>query len=309
MGAWSLLLSCCLILSLTRGAAFDEGGRATEAKPSAVDNSEVVFVNPTVMNMASDDRQPMQLLDAAGLVITDADWAVVDGSVAEIWPAEDNEPASLHAKSPGQTKIIATSGGRSASAEVAVFSKGTRPDGVLRWAAPALPGARGDLSNIVQSLRIDDTTPDLYVGDGVRIRAFNQDGQQRWVWPISEGPESVRLLAGDDRGGAVVLVTEGRGKSIICLDSKGQQSWIHRLGSEFDLSDYAIDRTGLVYLLEDQNQGRSQVVALEPDSGQKRFVIPLPTSVKAAKNWENKNVRGHLVPACALGRDTSPRGS
>jgi outer membrane protein assembly factor BamB len=120
----------------------------------------------------------------------------------------------------------------------------------------------------VQSVRVDEATPNLYVGDGARIRAFNQDGQQKWVWPVAEDPRSVQLLAGDDPGGALVLVADGNNNSVICLDSKGHQAWAYHLASQFKLSDYAIDRTGLVYLLEDQKQGPSQVVGLEPDTGQ-----------------------------------------
>lgn len=305
----SFLLSCCLIFGLTQGTALDMHGAASTDGKGSIDDSELVFVSPNVVNMASDDRQPIQLLDAAGLVLTDVEWSVIDTSVAEISPAEAGAPALLRAKSPGQTKIIANAGGRSASCEVTVFLKGTRPDGILRWAAPALPGARGDLSNIVQSLRIDDTIPDLYVGDGVRIRAFDQDGQQKWVWSMSEGPQTVRLLAGDDRGGAVALATDGYGESVICIDSKGHQTWSYRLEPGFHLFDYAIDQTGLVYVLADQQQSSSQVLALEPDSGRLRFAIAVPTSVLASMNWENRLVQGHLVPVCTLGNAVASQGS
>jgi Bacterial Ig-like domain (group 2) len=304
----SFLLSCCLIFCFTRGTALDVSGAAAIGVKGSIDSSQAVFVSPNVVNMVSDDQQPMQLLDAAGLVLTDVEWSVIDSSVAEVSPGEAGEPALLRAKSPGQTKIIATAGGRSASCEVTVFSKGTRPDGILRWAAPALPGARGELSKIVQSVRIDDTTPDLYVGDGVRIRAFDQDGQQKWVWPVSGGTQPVRLLAGDDRGGAVAIATDEHGESIICIDSKGHQAWSYALEPGFHLFDYAIDRTGLVYVLVDQEQNPSQVLALEADSGRLRFMILAPTSVRASKNWENRNVQGHLVPVCTFGNEATSEG-
>jgi len=270
-------------------------------------SSELILVSPNVVNMLPGDRQPLQLLDAVGVVVAEVDWSIVDASVAEIVPGENGEPTLLAAKAVGQTRIVGTSRGRSGYAELTVFSSGTRPDGIMRWAVPALPGARQDLSKIVQSLRVDDGTPDLYVGDGVRIRAFNQDGQEKWVWPVAKEPRSVQLLAGDDRGGAVVLASDENDKSIICLDSKGQQAWAYHLASQFKLSDYAIDLTGLVYLVEDQKQGPSQVVALEPDTGQPRFIVSVPMSVKRAINWEKKNVGGHTSPVCSLANNVSSR--
>ena len=330
-GRWKWVSCSCLILcsaqitrcdevkrpseGLTAGNVKDPGLRVARGdsevtagrrrKTQLASSSELLFVSPNVVSMLPTDRQPLQLLDAAGVVVADVAWSIVDASVAEIVPGEDGEAALLVAKAVGQTRIAATSQGRSAYAEVTVFSSGTRPDGIMRWAAPALPGARQDLSTIVQSLRVDDGTPDLYVGDGVRVRAFNQDGEEKWVWPVAEGPRSVQLLAGDDRGGAVVLATDENDNSIICLDSKGRQAWAYHLTPQFKLSDYAIDRTGLVYLVEDQKQGPSQVVALEPDTGQPKFIVFVPMSVKRGINWEKRNVRGHMLPVCSLGNNGS----
>src|SRR2546429_317312 len=271
-------------LSVARGDSEVTAGRGRKAQLAS--SSELLFVSPNVVNMLPTDRQPLQLLDAAGVVVADVAWSIVDASVVELVSGDDGEPTLLVAKAVGQTRIVATSQGRSAYAEVTVFSSGTRPDGIMRWAAPALPGARQDLSKIVQSLRVDDGTPDLYVGDGARIRAFNQDGQEKWVWPVAEDPRSVQLLAGDDRGGAVVLAADANDNSIICLDSKGHQAWAYHLAPQFKLSDYAIDRTGLVYLVEDQKQGPSQVVGLDPDTGQPKFIVSVPMSVKRGINWK-----------------------
>lgn len=272
-----------------------------QQNPGIVSNSAVFFVNPNVLNLLLGDKQRLQLLDTNGVVVPDVTWSVVDPSVAETFPGEDVVSTLVTAKSVGQTKIVATSGGHSAYAELTVFSSGSRPNGVLRWAAAALPGTRQDLSSIVQSLRMDDKTPDLYVGDGSRIRAFDQDGQQRWVWPVSGMPRTVKLLAGDDRGGAVALVSDRGDDSVICLDSAGHQVWAHQLGPKFKLSDYAIDMSGLVYLLEDQPQGPSNVVALEPDTGQLRFTVAVPMSVKGGANWEKRNLSGRAVPVCMRG--------
>jgi hypothetical protein len=209
------------------------------------------------------------------------------------------------AKAVGQTKIIAASGAHSAYTELTVFSSGSRPNGILRWAAAPLPGSRQDLSSIVQSVRVDDKTPELYVGDGARVRAFDQDGQQHWVWPVDGAPKSVQLLAGDDRGDAVALVSDRIDDSVICIDWKGHQAWVHHLTPPFKLSDYAIDQTGVVYLLEDQPQGPSQVVALEPDTGQLRFTISVPVSVKGGINWEKRNIAGRTVPVCLRGSEVN----
>jgi outer membrane protein assembly factor BamB len=278
-----------------------------QPSPKLASDSELLFVNPNVVNLLPGEGQPLQLLDAAGVVVTDVEWSVVDSSVAGIMTDGGGEPVRVMAKGVGQTRIVGTSLGRSAYCELTVFSSGTRPNGVLRWAAPALPGTKQDLGKVVQSLRMDDKTPDLYVGDGVRIRAFNQDGQEQWVWPVAEGPRSVRLLAGDDRGGAVALATDGSENSIVCVDSKGHQVWVYHLTSQFKLSDYAIDLSGLVYLLEDQPQGPSQVVALEPDTGQIRFTISVPMSSTEDVNWEKREIGGKTVPVCASGNKTPNR--
>jgi len=51
----------------------------------------------------------------------------------------------------------------------------------------------------------------------------------------------------------VVLATDANDNSIICLDSKGPSSLGLSSGHpNSSCSDYAIDRTGLVYLVEDQ---------------------------------------------------------
>jgi outer membrane protein assembly factor BamB len=252
--------------------------------PGIASSSASFFVNPNALNLLLGDRQRLQLLDAGGIVVPDVTWSVVDPSVAETVPGEDGLSTLVMAKAVGQTKIIAASGAHSAYAELTVFSSGSRPNGILRWAAAPLPGSRQDLSSIVQSVRVDDKTPELYVGDGARVRAFDQDGQQHWVWPVDGAPKSVQLLAGDDRGDAVALVSDRIDDSVICIDWKGHQAWVHHLTPPFKLSDYAIDQTGVVYLLEDQPQGPSQVVALEPDTGQLRFTISVPVSVKGGIN-------------------------
>jgi hypothetical protein len=42
------------------------------------------------------------------------------------------------------------------------------------------------------------------------------------------------------------------------------------------------------------------VVALEPDTGQPKFIISIPMSVKGAINWEKRNVKGRAIPVCSL---------
>ncbi len=252
--------------------------------------TQPLFVTPNQATLTVGQTRSMQLIDENGVLITNATWSFDDPSIAEIVPpANPGDPTLLQADAVGTTNFVATYGDRTGIAKITVLPAGTAfPVGTVQWSVPPL-GSFG-ISKTVQSLRIDENTPDLYAeddgayGGNGSIRALTADGQQKWVWPSTNQDKFPLLVAADDQGGAVYFANQDTPNQFqsSCyfgrVDQTGNESWQYQESNCRE--DYAIAPDGTIFLVEDafQNTDTTVVTALDPLTGQVKFTVPIPGS-------------------------------
>ncbi len=255
--------------------------------------TDPLFANPNQATMLVGDTRAMQLLDENGALLSNATWTFDDSSIAEIVPpANPGDPTMLKADAVGTTTFIASSGNRTGTGKLTVLAAGSSfPIGAVQWSIPSLGGSGAfGITRTVQSLRIDENTPDLYAQDDGAlggfgsIRALTSDGSHKWIWPAtasSSNPTPV-LLAGDDQGGAVYQALSNIDSSSYLgrVDENGNESWRYSLGlPQFPLL-YAIHPDGTIFFVDQvgsNGQGFTDVItAVDPATGGAKFTIPIP---------------------------------
>jgi hypothetical protein len=252
--------------------------------------TQLLFVTPNQVTLHVGDTRSMQLIDENGVLINNSVWTFDDTSIAEIIPPQNpGDLTLLQADAVGATDFIATVGDRTGIAKITVLAAGAPfPVGTVQWAVPPL-GSYG-IAKTVQSLRIDENTPDLYIeddgayGGNGSIRALTSDGQQKWIWPSTSQDWFPLLVAADDQGGAVYFSgqdTPGPYFSYCYfgrVDQTGTETWQYQESNCRE--DYAIAPDGTIFLMEDayQNNNVAVVTALDPITGQVKFNITLPAS-------------------------------
>ena len=249
--------------------------------------TQPLFVTPSQMTMLVGSTQSMQLLDENGVVLAGVTWAVENSSIAQIIPPSNGQPTLLQADAVGVTTLIGGYGNRTGTAKVTVLATGSPlPIGAIQWDVPSL--GSGGISKSLQSVRVDENTPDLYIeddgayGNNGAIRALTADGQQKWIWPSGPSDQFPLLIAADNQGGALYFAsqdTPGPFQSYCYfgrVDETGNESWQYQETSCQE--DYAIAPDGTIFLLDYnfQNNGNDVVTALDPATGQIKFTVPLP---------------------------------
>jgi hypothetical protein len=261
---------------------------------SAPPGSSTLVVSPGKISMVVGQTQAVQLLDQNGVPIASPAWSIANPSLASIVsPVNQGDPTLLQANAIGNTTLTGTSpDNRTGTAQVSVLAGTSLPIGTVQWEIPSLNNAAGGITDIVQSLRIDDNTPDLYVldkgasdADGV-IRAFTSDGQQKWTFTTpGRWMPSPPYLVADDQGGVLYQALPSYpvddGPSILGhLDENANLTWSWPIPS-WTTSNIAIHPDGTVYFVQerfpDPNVNINSVVALDGKTGQLKFSIPLPT--------------------------------
>ena len=250
-----------------------------------------LFVTPSQLTMVVGQTSPIQVLDANGAVVSNPTWAINMGSIAEIIPPTNpGDPTVLQANAAGSAILSANYGGLTGTARITVLSAGASlPIGSVQWEIPSL--GPGRIAKTVQSLRVDDSTPDLYVqddgafGGNGAIRALTSDGQQRWVWRPAGTDNSPFIAAADNQGGVVYFATMDNPNQFqsYCyfgrLDENGIETWQYQETNCRE--DYAIHPDGTIFLVEPdfQSGGADVITALDPSTGQIKFTIPAPGNV------------------------------
>jgi uncharacterized protein (TIGR03437 family) len=252
--------------------------------------TQPLFVTPNRVTMLVGQTRSMQLLDQNGSLVNNPTWTFDNSAIAEILPpANPGDPLLLQADSVGTTTVTAIYGDRTGVATISVLAAGTSfPIGTVQWSLPSL-GSYG-MSKSVQSLRVDDNTPDLYVEDDGAyggfgaIRALNADGSHKWIWPPAPSDNSPLLIAADNQGGAFYLVIQSTPGPFdtFCYygraDQNGNETWQYQASNCQD--DYTINADGTIFLVEPDFQATltTTVVALDPATGQIKFTIPMPAN-------------------------------
>jgi len=253
-------------------------------------------VNPGNLNMVIGQTQPIQLLDQNGSPFSSPSWAIANPSVASIVPpVNQGDPTLLQATAIGNTTLTGmTADGRTGSAQIAILSGTSLPIGTVQWEVPSL-GTTG-IASIVQSLRIDNTTPDFYVldwganGGSGAFRALTADGQQKWMFtPSAPSNEELALLAADDQGGFIFQRDDWSDFLMLGrVDENGNQSWLMSTPHGI-ASNVAIHPDGTVYIVQPDylNTGNSPtaVVALDEITGQLKFALPIPTGTYTGTDY------------------------
>jgi hypothetical protein len=255
--------------------------------------TQPLFVTPNQATLTVGDTRSMQLIDENGVLINNSTWTFDDPSIAEIIaPQNPGDPTLLQGDTVGTTNFIASYGNRTGTAKITVLPAGAPlPIGAVQWSVPPL-GSFG-ISKSVQSVRIDESTPDLYVeddgsyGGNGSIRALTADGQQKWIWPNTLQDKFPLLVAADNQGGVVYFASQDNPGpfSSFCyfghVDQSGTETWQYQESNCRE--DYAIAPDGTIFLVEDvyQNTDSTVITALDPATGQVKFTVPLPAASRA----------------------------
>jgi hypothetical protein len=251
--------------------------------------------------MVVGQTQAIQLLDQNGAPFTNPTWSISNPSIASIIPpVNQGDPTLIQATAIGNLTVTGTSpDGRTGTAQVAILSGTSLPVGTVQWEIPSLSSGTQGIANIVQSLRIDDTTPDFYVldwganGGSGAFRALTADGQQKWMFtPSAPSGEELALLAADDQGGFIYQRDDWSDLPMIGrVDENGNQTWL--LSAPGIASNVAIHPDGTIYLVQQDylNTGHSPtaVVALDGTTGQVKFAIPIPTGTSTGADFTYMN--------------------
>jgi uncharacterized protein (TIGR03437 family) len=253
--------------------------------------TQPLFLTPSQSTMLVGQTRTMQLLDENGALINNPAWTFDNGSIAEILPpVNPGDPTLLQADAPGITTVTAAYGGRTGNAKITVLlADATLPIGSVQWEVPSLGSGR--IAKTVQSVRVDDNTPDLYAeddgafGGNGAIRALNADGSQKWIWRPAGTDNSPFIAAADDLGGVVYFATMDSPNQFdsYCyfgrLDENGNETWQYQETNCRE--DYAIHPDGTIFLIEPafQNTNADFITALDPNTGQIKFTIPAPGDV------------------------------
>jgi IPT/TIG domain len=252
--------------------------------------TQPLFVTPNQATLHVGDTRSMQLIDENGALIGNSVWTFDDTSIAEIIPPQNpGDPTLLQADAVGATDFIASVGDRTGIATITVLPAGAAfPVGTVQWSVPPL-GSFG-FSKTIQSVRIDENTPDLYAeddgayGGNGSIRGLTADGQHKWIWPSTNQDKFPLLVAADNQGGALYFANQDTPNQFgsYCyfgrVDENGNESWQYQ---ETNCSeDYAIAPDGTIFLVEDafQNSAATVITALDPSTGQVKFTVPLPAA-------------------------------
>jgi len=142
---------------------------------------------------------------------------------------------------------------------------------------PLVKGAR--VQNQLQSSRINTDTPDLYVLEGTDkgsyVRAFFENGMQKWVWPSPRQPTRIRLACGDNLGGAVLAVSDAAGFQTVALRDDGTERWRVSTGPWWA---YTYTGNDLLYVVED-HPDVPMLTAFDGKTGERKVQIPLPANL------------------------------
>src|SRR6185437_11718514 len=247
-----------------------------------------LFINPNQITMLVGDSRPIELVDENGIAVSGATWIVGNGSVAHVIPPANGQPAFLQADAPGITALTGNYGNRTGIATVTVLPTGASlPPGTVIWSVPSL-GSRG-MRGLVHAVP-SAAGPMLYAeddgayGGNGAIRAFDENGQQLWIWPPSPTDKFPLLIAGDNQGGAIYFASQDTPNQYdsYCyfgrVDQNGNETWEYQETNCWE--DHGVAPDGTIYLVEPeyQNNGTATVVALDPTTGQVKFTVPLPGS-------------------------------
>jgi IPT/TIG domain/PQQ-like domain len=289
--------------------------------------SPSLFVHPNKMNMVVGQTQAIQLLDQNGTPFSSPTWSIGNPSLAAIIPpVNQGDPTLLQANVIGTTTLTGTSpDGRTGTAQVSILSGTSLPIGTVQWEIPSLGNSTPGITNMVQTLRIDDTTPDFYVFDSAAnggsgaFRALTATGQQKWMFtPSAPGGEELALLAADDQGGFIYTRDDSSDRLMVGrVDENGNQSWL--VSTPGFASNVAIHPDGTIYFVQQDylNTGSSPtaVMALDGATGQLKFTIPLPSSSSSSTDISNLNDPAGgpggdgyplLAPYCTPGTSSAP---
>jgi hypothetical protein len=275
--------------------------------------TEPLLITPDHLNLLIGASQNVQILNQDGSVLSGVTLTGDNSSVANIGsPVNPGDPFVLQALSAGKTNLMATLGDRSGEATVTIWDaallpNGAFPPGTVAWASPQLGDFGRGIVNIAQAAPSSTSTPVLYAEDDSNgasyLRAFDPTGNQKWVWP---GPGMAStfpaLIAGDTTGGVLAWTSDSNFNSYLTrVDQAGNPVFNHPAMGYFEES--AVGPDGTIYFVDDPLDftNPAQVVAVDPNTGQDKFRIPVPASQTQDIGWGPSPSPGGPLVACIPG--------
>ena len=232
----------------------------------------------TVMN---GDELSFQLLDSDGVEVKNAEWSLETPGAGSLVVKDGR--AVVHFALPGQILIKASANGFS---DAAVAIVGTRDVSVPagRWAFRSI---NGKLREVIQAVPNNDGPSYFYEDAGenrTQIRAVDDQGLQRWIWPPAGSRENPSIVCGDNKGGVVLSTGEMESKVLIDLDTHGHEAWRFS-APRFDDDAFTFTQINRMYFIEeDADHKGARIIGLDATAGTQQLAQELPVSRQLMKN-------------------------
>jgi len=262
--------------------------------------TQPLFITPNQITMLVGGTQPIQLVDENGVSVSGATWSVSNTAVAQINPPANGQPTLLQADAVGITTLIGSYASRTAIANITVLPAGSSfPNGAILWSVPSLgPYGMRKIVNAAPGVGAPAVYAEddgAYGGNGA-IRAFDANGQQKWMWPPSSSDAFPLLAAGDNQGGAIYFASQDNPNQYESwcyfghVDQNGNETWQYQETNCRE--DFGIAPDGTIFLVEPefQNNGTVTVTALNPTTGQIKFTVTVPGAGQNTSGADSSNL-------------------
>lgn len=145
------------------------------------------MITPSEVTLLRGERQRFRLVGGDGRPVYGVDWSLEERGVVELLAGDEAEVTAIN---PGRFVLVGSVGKLELRARGTIIDADQPPAGTVRWSVDPLPG--GKTNKIIQSVKVDEDTPDLYVGEvhpeGSITRAMLADGREMWRIPAANSP-------------------------------------------------------------------------------------------------------------------------
>lgn len=256
-------------------------------------------ISPILFNLVVGDVQPLQILDVRGKELSASSWSVDNSQLAEI--REEHGHPVLYPKSAGIVHVVALVEHVTLTREITIWSlePGMQLVGPF-WAVPST----GREIGAIQAVPTPDS-PDFITLDqndnGTYVRGLTNRGQQMWMVKLPEAAGEMKLLCGDNFGGAIVIATRPESYTVFVVNKAGKVSWQRKFDGV--RKGYAFNAANLLHLITESVDGTSAIVsAWDGSTGVERFTLRVPKSYEQEVNIRRSSDKLFCAPGGNVSR-------
>jgi hypothetical protein len=288
-----------------------------------------ISLSPQNLSVVVGDQVELGVINNLGEGVAYPQFSLSDSTLGML--AVSNDVATFTALAPGTATVTAIAGSFTASTTITIYDGAELPDGTVQWHVP-MPGLDGpsQLPEFIPAQPAVDAQTATFVMDdsntnNVIIHALNSNGRQLWSWIT--GSNDDKFFFGTSLlptpSGGVAYATDN---AITSLDANGNPLWSYP-GVEVSGAPMAVGYDGTVYTVVDTNpaiasispgfiadfpeessptgQYQTYLVALDGQTGQEKFKIPLPRS-RSTNNAFFNGFGGDITSTSQTDQDQTP---